>query len=540
MALHGHVVLMTQAGIRWDEFPYPSRRVPVFARNVVATSQPLAVQAGIHMYRRGGNAVDAALAAAAALTVTEPCSNGLGSDAFAIVWDGSRLHGLNASGRSPRAWEPGRFAGADGIATGWDSITVPGCVDAWSTLSRRFGVLDFSALLQPAIDYAERGFAVSPTVHGRWRAARELYAGFEGFGEVFLPAGRVPGVGETFSNAAMARTLRRIADSKGDDFYRGEIARRTVAFLKRGGAALGAEDLADHRSQWVEPVRAPFGGTQLCELPPNGQGVAAQIALRILEHAGIHRYGLDTADSVHLQVEAMKAALSLTRAHVADPAHMRVTVGELLDEDRLAATAAGIDMNRASGPDGRRGSDGGTVYVTTADENGMMVSFIQSNFRGFGSGIVDPETGISFQNRAAGFSLDPSHPNHIDGGKRPFHTIIPGFVMKDGAPLMSFGVMGGHMQAQGHVQMMIRIFSHGQNPQAASDAPRWLVDEDYNTVFESGFDPSVQQALRERGHRAGAAAPDFAFGGAQLVYRLDNGIYCAASDHRKDGHAAGY
>jgi len=531
---------MTRSEIRWDEFPYPSRRVPVFARNVVATSQPLAVQAGIHMLRQGGNAVDAALAAAAALTVTEPCSTGLGSDAFALVWDGGRLHGLNASGRAPRAWRPDRFQAGAPITIGWDSITVPGCVDAWSTLSRRFGKLDFAQLLQPAIHYAADGYAVSPTVHGLWAGAQQTYGHFEGFSKVFYPHGRAPAPGEVFRSAAMAGTLRRIADSHGDDFYRGHTAHRTIAFLNRGGAALSGDDLAEHRSEWVEPIRATLGGRQLCEIPPNGQGVAALIALRILEHAGIEQYPVDSADSVHLQVEAMKAAFRITRAEVADPAYMRVTVDELLDDACLAAIAHGIDMARASDPGGTRGSDGGTVYLATADENGMMVSFIQSNFWGFGSGIVDPETGISFQNRAAGFSLDAAHPNHVDGGKRPFHTIIPGFVMENDEPLMSFGVMGGHMQAQGHVQMMVRIFCHGQNPQAASDAPRWFVDDRDDVVFEAGFDPDVQQALRERGHRLGTTTPMFAFGGAQLIYRMGSGCYGAASDHRKDGHAAGF
>lgn len=530
---------MTRSKIRWDEFPYPSRRVPVFARNVVATSQPLAVQAGMHMFRQGGNAVDAALATATALTVTEPCSNGLGSDAFAMVWDGRHLHGLNASGRAPRAWQPDRFRGVEAITIGWDSITVPGCVDAWSELSRRFGNLDFDELLQPAIHYAENGYAVSPTVHERWAAAYETYGDFDGFNEVFFPAGRAPGVGEIFRSTAMAGTLRRIAESHGEDFYRGATAARTIEFLNRGGSALSEADLAEHRSEWVTPISASFGNVELCEMPPNGQGIAALIALRILEHAGVDQYPVDSDDSVHLQIEAMKAAFQLVLANVADPADMRVTVDDLLDDDHLRTVAAGIDMARAADPDGARRSDGGTVYLTAADENGMMVSFIQSNFWGFGSGIVDPETGISFQNRAAGFSLDPAHPNHVGGGKRPFHTIVPGFVMRDNAPLMSFGVMGGHMQTQGHVQMMVRIFCHGQNPQAASDAPRWFVDDEFNVVFEAGFEPSLQRALRERGHHAGATTPMFAFGGAQLIYRLDNGCYGAASDHRKDGHAAG-
>lgn len=539
---------MTPTEIHWDQYPYPSRRVPVFARNVVAASQPLAVQAGIDMYRRGGNAVDAAVATAAALTVTEPCSNGLGSDAFAIVWDGRQLHGLNASGRSPQAWTPERFKDVSSLTIGWDAITVPGCVDAWSQLSRRFGRLDFGQLLEPAIEYAERGYPVSPTIQGLWTESAETYWEFDGFREVFFPTGRAPAVGEIFRSTAMAETLRSIAGSHGEDFYRGRTARRLVEYLSRGGSAMTEADLAGHRSQWVDPIDASMaapgadagGRVRLCEIPPNGQGIAALIALGILDKAAIQSYPVDSVDSVHIQIEAMKAAFQLVREHVADPAHMRIGVADLLDEGRLAEIAGGIDMKRASTPAGKRGHDGGTVYLTTADESGMMVSFIQSNYWGFGSGVVDPDTGVAFQNRAAGFSLDPGHPNAIDGGKLPFHTVIPGFVMAGDEPLMSFGVMGGHMQAQGHVQMMVRIFCHGQNPQAASDAPRWFVDEHYDVVFESGFDPVVQQALHNRGHGLGATTPMFAFGGAQLIYRLENGCYCAASDHRKDGHAAGY
>jgi len=530
----------TQTEVRWDEFPYPSRRVPVFARNVVATSQPLAVQAGMHMLERGGNAVDAALAAAAALTVVEPCSNGLGSDLFAIVWDGGRLHGLNGSGRSPAAWRPDRFRGVDAITTGWDSITVPGCVDAWSELSRRFGRLPFGQLLAPAIGYADQGYAVSPTVHGRWLAARHTYGHFDGFRSFFLPGGRGPDTGEIFRSAAMARTLRRIAESHGDDFYRGATARRMLEFLSAGGCAFEEADFAEHRCEWADPMGADLGETRLYEMPPNCQGIAALVALRILEHAGVERYPVDSVDSVHLQIESMKAAFRLLHGQVTDPEYLRVSVDELLDESRLRDLAMDIDMARASAIGTARPGDGGTVYLATADAGGMMVSLIQSNFWGFGSGIVDPETGISFHNRAAGFSLDPADANCVDGGKRPFHTIIPGFVMRHGEPLMSFGVMGGHMQAQGHVQMMVRIFCHGQNPQAASDAPRWCLDEHYGLALEPGFDPAVRRGLAERGHRLVDAAGVATFGGAQLVYRLPNGCYAAASDHRKDGHAAGF
>lgn len=529
--------VMSDTKIRWDEYPYPARRVPVLAAEVVATSQPLAVQAGMDMLRRGGNAVDAALASAAALSVVEPCSNGLGSDLIAMVWDGATLHGLNASGRAPAAW-PGA-QGAVPITTGWNSITVPGAVDAWARLSRRFGRLDFDRLLAPAVAYAEHGYPVSPTVQGRWRAACETYRAYPGFARYYCPHGRPPRIGELFRSPGLATTLRRIAASYGEDFYHGRTAQRTIAFLRQGGCAMAADDLAAHRSQWTAPISAAFGAQQLFEMPPNTQGVAALIALRILEHAGIGEYRVDSAPSIHLQVEAMKAALCLTTAEVADPGHMRVSIAALLDERRLREIAAGIDPRRASQPRAVRGDDGGTVYIASGDRDGMMVSLIQSNFWGFGSGIVDPQTGISFQNRAAGFSLEPGHPNQAAAGKRPFNTIIPGFVMHAGRPLMSFGVMGGHMQAQGHVQMMVRIFCHGQNPQAAADAPRWYVDEAWRLVLEDGFDPRLARALAARGHCFGEPSRPSVFGGAQLVYRLDNGHYAAASDHRKDGHAAG-
>jgi len=520
--------------------PYPSRRVPVFARNVVATSQPLAAQAGLDALRRGGNAVDAALTAAITLTVVEPCSNGIGSDAFAIIWDGDRIHGLNGSGRSPSSWTPDRFPADSAIEYGWDSITVPGAVDAWIRLSRRFGALPFEDLFGPAIQYASEGFHVSPTIHRSWSEAVDTYADYVGFQSAFAAAGRAPGIGERFVFPDQANTLRRIAESDGDAFYRGDLAKRMVEYLGSNGCAISLEDLAGHQSDWVDPVGISYAGTTLLEIPPNGQGVAALIALGILEHLDLEAYALDSADSIHYQIEATRIGLSIAHAHVADPDHMRKRVDELLDAS-LLAEYAGMIRPDATVAINTIARSGGTVYLTTADQDGMMVSFIQSNFDGFGSGIVVPGTGISLQNRAAGFSMVPEHPNAVAGNKRPFHTIIPGFVMRDGSPLMSFGVMGGHMQAQGHVQMMVRIFTYHQNPQAASDAPRWYIDDDGDLVFEDGFDPAVIRDLTgRRGHALSREQPRFAFGGAQLICRLDDGTYCAASDHRKDGQAVGY
>ena len=520
--------------------PYASRRVPVFARNIVSTSQPLAAQAGLDALRRGGNAVDAALTAAITLTVVEPCSNGIGSDAFALVWDGERIHGMNGSGRSPSSWTPDRFRDSAGIEYGWDAITVPGAVDAWTNLSKRFGVLPFADLFEPAIRYASEGFVVSPTIHRSWSEAVETYAEYPCFQQAFAPGGRAPEISERFMFPDQAETLRQIAESGGEAFYRGALTKRMVEYLEPNGCAISLEDFAGHKTDWVEPIGITYAGATLLEIPPNGQGIASLIALGILKHLDLEAYPLDSADSVHYQVEATRIGLNLAHAHVADPDYMQMSPDELLDESLLEKYAEMIrpDAVLATADIPR---SGGTVYLTTADQNGMMVSFIQSNFDGFGSGIVVPGTGISLQNRAAGFSLDQDHPNAVAGSKRPFHTIIPGFVMRDGAPLMSFGVMGGHMQAQGHVQMMVRVFTYNQNPQAASDAPRWYIDEHGDLVFEEGFDEAVVRDLTGgRGHVLSGNQPRFAFGGAQLIYRLDDGSYCAGSDHRKDGQAVGF
>ncbi len=522
------------------EFPYTSRRVPVFARNVVATSQPLAAQAGLDMLKGGGNAVDAALATAIALTVVEPTGNGIGSDAFAMVWDGRVVHGINGSGRSPRAWSDKRYADIEELTIGWDSVTVPGAVDAWVTLSRRFGRLPFARLFEPAVRYAEQGYAVSPTIQGLWTDSVQTYADQPDFAATFLCGDHAPYVGEFVRFPDHAATLIKIAETEGEAFYRGELAERIVDQARAANAGLDLNDLVSHRSEWVDPLALDYGDVRVHEMPPNSQGIASLIALGILRHRDPARYPVDSADSVHLQVEAMKIAIEETRRIVADPDHMQVDAADLLDEQYLRRHAERINMDRARQPHSSTPTDGGTVYLAAADANGMMVSFIQSNFWGFGSGVVIPGTGISLQNRGAGFVLDPAHPNCFGGAKRPYHTIMPGFVTCDGTALMAFGVMGGHMQSQGHVQMVTRIFDYGQNPQAAADAPRWFVDPDFALVLESGFADPVRDELERRGQRFSERPPMFAFGGAQLIYRLDNGAYCAASDHRKDGQAVGF
>ncbi|MBN2170578.1 MAG: gamma-glutamyltransferase family protein [Candidatus Krumholzibacteriota bacterium] len=521
------------------DLPYPSRRAPVLARNAVATSQPLAAQAGLEMLRRGGNAVDAALAAAVALTVVEPTSNGLGGDAFALVWDGKALHGLNGSGRSPAAWTPERFAGRDAMPDlGWDAVTVPGAVDAWARLSERFGRLDFPALFEPALAYAREGFPVAPVTAFHWERAAARYAGFDEWRRCFLVEGRPPRAGTIFRNPGLADSLAAVAGSRGEAFYRGPLAGRLARASADGGGALTADDLAAHRSEWVAPLAMDYRGIALHELPPNGQGIAALVALGILARLEPERFAPEDPAAVHLQVEAMRAGLDEARRHVADPAHMAIDPRELLDDARLARHAATIDPDRAADGPATPRPGGGTVNLAAADAGGMMVSFIQSNYMGFGSGVVVPGTGISLQNRGAGFTLEPGHPNRVGGGKRPFHTIIPGFVTEGGAARLAFGLMGGPMQAQGHVQMILRIFGWGQNPQAASDAPRWQIMDDGALALEPGL-AGAADALRARGHRARVEERAWLFGGAQLVHRLD-GAYLAASDHRKDGQAVGF
>ncbi len=523
------------------EFPYPSQRMPVMAKNVVATSQPLAAQAGLAMLAKGGNAVDAGLAAAITLTVVEPTSNGIGSDVFAILWDGQRLVGLNASGRSPAGWTPGRFAGKSEMPTlGWDSVTVPGAVSAWVALSKRYGKLPFEDLFEAGIRYARESYMVSPITAASWARQAPNFKGFSEFCWTFLPKDRAPYPGERFYCPQQAETLEDIASTKGDSFYRGPIAERIALASRSDDGAMTQDDLAAHRADWTDPISIEYRGYHLHEMPPNGQGIAALIALGILRRFDLASFPADSADSLHLQIEAMKLAFADTWRHVSDPASMEITTAQMLDDAYLAERAKKIDMKRAQEPGPGIPRPGGTVYLATADEKGMMLSFIQSNYQGFGSGVVVPGTGISLQNRGHGFSLKAGHPNQVGPRKRPFQTIIPGFLTRGGEPVMSFGVMGGNMQPQGHVQMVTRLVDYNQNPQSCSDAPRWIVNGDYTVSLELAVRDSVKEELARRGHRiVSSDVTTFGFGGAQLIHRLDDG-YCAASDHRKDGCAIGF
>ena len=520
--------------------PYASRRMPIFAENMVATSQPLAAQAGLRMLHDGGNAVDAALATAITLTVVEPVMNGIGSDAFCILWDGQQLHGLNASGRSPAAWTPERFSGLEEMPQqGWEAITVPGCVSAWVALSKRFGCLPFEKLFEPAIRYAESGFQVGPVSAEMWEESVEVLGKFEEFRRVFLPQGRALRTGERFQNPDQAKTLQLIVETKGEAFYRGVLAEQIIADSTRHGGAMTLADLDQHQCDWVGTVSQEFMGHELHEIPPNGQGLAALIALGILRHLPIKNWPVDSADSLHVQIEAMKLALADAYCYFADSSSMEVTAEDLLNEEYLKQRSQIINLSQAQEIGHGLPKPTGTVYLTAADQNGMMVSYIQSNYMGFGSGIVVPGTGISLQNRAVGFNLKEGHPNQVGGGKRPFHTIIPAFLMKDGQPEMSFGMMGGPMQAQAHVQLMLRMFVYGQNPQAAADGPRWQVLGGLNVAIEEDFPSDVLSQLEARGHLTQRKPRQLFFGGAQLIYRTKEG-YCGASEPRKEGQAVGF
>ena len=532
--------------MNWN-LPFPSGRQPVLARNVVSTSQPLAAQAGAAVFARGGNAIDAALAAAITLTVVEPTMNGIGGDAFALIWDGKGLHGLNASGRSPAAWTPERFAGRDKMPNlGWDSVTVPGGVSAWAALSERFGRLPFESLFEDAMRHARDGFPVSPVIARQWAQAVEDLAAQPGF-TAFMPQGRAPRVGEVWRFPEQADTLQEIARTRGESFYRGRLAQAIAAFSAQHGGALTAEDLAAHQPEWVTPVTVDFHGHTVHEIPPNGQGLAALIALGLLEHLPYDATAPGSAARMHLEIEAMRLAFADLQTHVGDPAHMRVSAEQLLDPAYLQERARLIDPAHAGSYGPGEPASGGTVYLCAADAEGRMVSFIQSNYKGFGSGVVVPGTGIALHNRGIGFVTTPGHVNQVGGNKRPLHSIIPAFLTRKGQPVMAFGVMGGNMQAQGHVQMVLRYVAEGHNPQACSDAPRWRIDDTATLILEPTVPQAVVDGLVAMGHTPRVLPHgNLEFGSAQLVARLDtatsgtdSAVYAAGSDHRRDGQAVG-
>lgn len=522
---------------------YPTRRSTVYGEAVVASSSPLAASAALEVLAEGGTAADAAVAAAMCLTVVEPTNNGIGGDLLALVWDGERMHGLNASGRSPQAWTPEHFAQYSEMPKrGWDAVTVPGAVAGWAALSDRFGRLDFARLGRDAVRHAEQGWRVGPIVAQDWGRAAGILGGIEDFAATFMPGGRAPREGEKVVFADHAATLREILATGGESFYRGALAERIVAHAEAGGGLLTAEDLASHEVDWCEPIAATWAGHELYEIPPNSQGLAALVAIRILERMGVDPSGgggadPDAAETVHLQVEAMRQALTVLHGDIADPAWMRTEVEDILSNEAIDAMAARISGSRAAVVVTEPPTAGGTVYLSVGDADGMMVSLIQSNYRGFGTGLVVPGTGIALHDRGAGFVLTEGHPNQVAGSKRPLNTIIPGFLTRDGAPVCAYGVMGGPMQPQGHLQVMHRLLA-GQSVQEALDAPRWFVEGDGELRLEVGWPDEVAAALEAKGHRVTRTGPgDRTYGGGQAVRRLPDGGYAGGSDPRKDGHA---
>jgi gamma-glutamyltranspeptidase/glutathione hydrolase len=514
-------------------------RQVVHGREAVATSQPLAAQAGLDLLARGGNAIDAAVAAAACLTVVEPTSNGLGGDLFAIVWDGHRLHGLDASGKSPAGWTPDRFADHHHMPQyGGDSVTVPGGVSGWRDLLDRFGSKPIGDVLEPAVRYAADGFPVSPITADAWCRGERVHGHRDGFRRTFCPK---PAAGEMWRAPGHAKTLQTMQRDGVTPFYVGDIARAIVEAVRDDGGVLAEADLADHENRHLtadDLLSAEACGVTLHEIPPAGQGVAAQMALLICEQVGCDDWF--SPQGMHVQVEAMKLAFADLHAHVADPAAMRFPPAALLDPAYARDRANTLDQSTAGdyGPGSPR--QGGTVYLAAADRQGRMVSLIQSNYYGFGSGVVTGDWGIALQNRGFGFTLEVDHPNRVGPRKRPFHTIIPGFVTRAGRPLAAFGVMGGPMQAQGHLQVVLRRYRLGQTWQQAIDAPRWQLARGVNGRWQLWHEPDLDRgtvtALSLLGHDL-HEKPWLHFGGAQAIERLDNGSYAAASDPRKDGHA---
>ncbi|GLY25453.1 gamma-glutamyltransferase family protein [Micromonospora sp. NBRC 101691] len=543
-------------------------RPPLFApHGAVATSQPLAAAAGLAVLRRGGNAVDAALATAITLTVVQPGSNDIGGDLFAIVWDGERLHGLNASGRSPAALTRDVVLAATGgrgtdpvaalggaqahgpamPARGWLPVTVPGAPAGWRDLHDRFGSLPFADLCTDAIGYAEHGYPVSTSVAAGWARAAALHEGLVGpeFAEwprVFTVDGRPPRAGQRWRNPDAARTLRRIAATGAADFYRGGIAEALAAHAARTGGLLTADDLAAHRSEWVDPVSARYRGHEVWELPPNGQGIAALLALNVLD--GVDLAALPLAERLHWQIEAVKLGFADAHAYVADPEHAAVPTAALLDP-AYAATRRALVGGRAATPVAGNPERGGTVYLCAADSAGRMVSLIQSTYLGFGSHVVLPGHGFGLQNRGTGFRLDPANPNVVGPSRRPFHTIIPGFLTRDGAPVGPFGVMGGHMQPQGHVQLVSATLDAGLDPQAALGVPRWYWHAGRSVLVEPELTATAEgraavEALRGRGHEIAVAGEPGVFGYGQAIWRHGDGGYVVGSEPRVDGAAMGW
>ncbi|HLO01585.1 MAG TPA: gamma-glutamyltransferase family protein [Symbiobacteriaceae bacterium] len=525
--------------------PYPSPRPPVYAdRGMVATGHPLAAQAGLRILQAGGNAIDAAVATAAALTVVEPTANGIGGDVFALVWTGGKLHGLNGSGPSPALLTPEAVAGLEKMPTyGWLPVTVPGAPASWAALVKRFGRLPLTQVLAPAIELAERGHPIAPMVAWGFERANRIFrerlkgAEFQHWFDLFIQDGKVPKAGDRWVSKPHADTLRQIAETDADSFYRGALAQQIDQFSRETGGLLRAEDLAAFQPEWVEPIKVDYRGYQVWEIPPNGQGIVTLMALQMLE--GFDFPAREDVQAYHRAIEAIKIAFADAHAQVTDPNHMAYTSAELLNPAYVAQRRELIGA-QAIDPQAGEPPKGGTIYLATADDEGNMVSFIQSNYMGFGSGLVVPGTGITLQNRGHGFTLAEGHPNQVAPRKRPFHTIIPGFLTKGAEPIGPFGVMGGFMQPQGHLQVVQSLVDFGLNPQAALDAPRWQWLEGKKVSFESSVPRHIVEALARLGHQVEWATSSTSFGRGQIIYRLPNGTLVGGTEHRTDGQIAAW
>lgn len=527
------------------KYNYPSRRNIIYGRKgMVATSHPLAAQAGLDVLKKGGNAIDAAVATAACLTVVEPTSNGIGGDAFALVWSKGKLYGLNASGPSPASISPDiiKKAESHGIPKhGWIPVTVPGVPSAWSALSKRFGRLTLSEALSPAVTYAYEGHPVAPTVANSWEKAYQTYdvalkdKVFQHWFDTFAPKGRAPRAGELWSSPAHGKTLQEIGNTNADTFYRGALAEKITAFARETGGYLSAKDLAAFEPEWVEPVNINYRGYDVWEIPPNGHGIVALMALNILK--GFDFSEKDSIETYHRQLEAMKLAYADGLRYIADPRSMSVSISDLLSDDYVATRRKCI-CDEAMIPMPGQPPRSGTVYLAAADEEGNMVSYIQSNYMGFGSGIVIPGTGISLHNRGCNFSIDPAHENCFAPGKKPYHTIIPGFVTREGNAIGPFGVMGAFMQPQGHVQVIMNTIDFHMNPQDCLDASRWQWISGKNIEVEQGFPTNAIKGLADKGHNMKINPDSSGFGRGQIIWRDEYGTLAGGTEPRADGTIA--
>ena len=551
------IMLLSMTGQGFDRItgePFASRSEVIGTNGMVATSHPLATQIGLDVLKSGGNAVDAAIAANAALGLMEPTGNGIGGDLFAIVWDAKtkKLYGLNASGPAPKSLSIEYFKenNLEKIpAYGPLPVSVPGAVDGWVKLHERFGNKKFSTLFEPTIAYAIDGFPVSELIAYYLDGSAKRFADYPNFKDVWMKNGSTPKKGEIFKNPELAKTLGEISKTKRESFYEGQLATTMANFIQEQGGFLSFEDLKNYQAEWVEPVSSNYRGYDVWELPPNGQGIAALQILNLLEHFDINAMGLFSAEYIHHFVEAKKLAFADRAKYYADPAFNNIDIQTLISKEYAKERLPLIDSNKAALTD-EAGilKQGDTIYLTTADKDGNMVSLIQSNYRGMGSGMVPPGLGFMLQDRGELFSLDPTHANALEGGKRPFHTIIPAFITKDGEPFISFGVMGGATQPQAHAQIVINLVDFGMNLQEAGDAPRIVhsgssqpTDEvmlDGGSIsLEKGFGEAIKKELEELGHTI--KYDKGSFGGYQAIMKKD-GVYFGASESRKDGQAAGY